>query len=309
VAALLVVSSWLHHASEGSENRAFELLADLKARVPRLLYLEQASPFRLCQTPVVLAVADAVLKVNGVYADPALNAFDVGAPRADGNWSRPDLRLPNPPSPELVERVHLSVPCFLGCVPTLRSRVQRLYGRNIARRVAARAGEALLSAAGGLLGRPPYAVHFLGALTHIQRLDAVRRLRESGVPWLGGLTDVPREVTGAAPEELEGLRSLIAAEGFAAPRAHRLAYRRDLLRCKAVLSITGYGELAFRMAEAWASRRLLICQDLSHARTLFPLEAGRNVVYCRPDLTDLADLVRDVHENWERWRLGGTGER
>ena len=66
-------------------------------------------------------------------------------------------------------------------------------------------------------------------------------------------------------------------------------YALSIQDCKAVLSITGYGEVCYRMAEAWSNRRVLVCQDLSHVRTLFPFENRRNVIYCRPDLSDLVE--------------------
>ena len=74
-----------------------------------------------------------------------------------------------------------------------------------------------------------------------------------------------------------------------------------MLSCKAVLSVAGVGEVCFRMAEAWAMRRVLVCQDLSHARLLFPLKAGHNVVFCRPDLSDLGDILADIEQNFPRY--------
>jgi hypothetical protein len=71
--------------------------------------------------------------------------------------------------------------------------------------------------------------------------------------------------------------------------------------CKAVLSIAGCGELCFRMVEAWMGRRVLVSQDLSHARTLFPLESGRNVVYCRPDLSNLVEILEDIDRHWRHY--------
>src|SRR5205814_5315295 len=124
----------------------------------------------------------------------------------------------------------------------------------------------------------------------------------------GGITSVPSFVTGLkgigmarlTPAERQDLTKRISSEGLMTRPMNRLRYQLSMADCKAVVSITGYGELCFRMAEAWANRRVLVCQDLSHVKTLFPFEAGRNVVYCRPDLSDLIEILEDIECNFRR---------
>jgi hypothetical protein len=101
--------------------------------------------------------------------------------------------------------------------------------------------------------------------------------------------------------ERQALTAELSAEGLMIDSVNRVSYQLSMSDCKAVLSITGYGELCFRMAEAWANRRVLVCQDLSHVRTLFPFERGRNVVYCRPDLGDLIDVLDDIECNFRNY--------
>lgn len=84
-------------------------------------------------------------------------------------------------------------------------------------------------------------------------------------------------------------------------RIPRWRYRLGMRECKAVLSLVGHGELCYRMGEAWAARRVLVCQDLSHLRMRFPLEAGRNVVYCPPDLSDLVAILDDIEVKFARY--------
>jgi hypothetical protein len=148
----------------------------------------------------------------------------------------------------------------------------------------------------------------------------------SSIRWKGGITGVPAFVTGLrgngmarlGPGEQKALTGRIADDGILVPCLSRPRYLVSMWDCKAVISITGYGELCFRMAEAWANRRILVCQDLSHVRTLFPLAPGRNVVYCRPNLADLTDILDDIecnfgnyidvaeqgHKDWLEWSGG-----
>jgi hypothetical protein len=158
--------------------------------------------------------------------------------------------------------------------------------------------------------RPPRCTaHFSGALTHVQRLEAIRLIKRSGLSLRGGFTDVSGRING-----LDGFgRTLLTAErradlmrqlvddGLTTPRVPRWQYKLGMLGCKAVVSIAGHGEICYRMSEAWAMRRVLVCQDLSHVRTLYPLEAGRNVVYCRPDLSDLVAILEDIECNVARY--------
>jgi len=155
-------------------------------------------------------------------------------------------------------------------------------------------------------------------------------LKKSSLPFDGGITGIPQSVAGldeanvwkplTAVERLE-ITSQLDAAGLTRRPLCRLEYAFSIRDCKAVLSITGFGEICYRMAEAWSNRRILVCQDLSHVRTLFPLENGRNVVYCRPDLSDLVELLDDIecdtgryievaeqgHADWLAW-IEGTEE-
>jgi hypothetical protein len=122
-------------------------------------------------------------------------------------------------------------------------------------------------------------------------------------------------MTFLTPDEQKALARRMDDEGILVPRRNRIRYQASMWDCKSVISIAGYGELCFRVAEAWANRAVLVCQDLSHVDTLFPLQAGRNVVYCRPDLEDLTDILDDLecnyrnyvqiaehgYDDWRRW--------
>jgi hypothetical protein len=55
------------------------------------------------------------------------------------------------------------------------------------------------------------------------------------------------------------------------------------------------------MAEAWSNRRILVCQNMDHVETMYPLINGTNVVYCRPDLSDLVDVLEDIECNFAKY--------
>src|SRR5262249_5227558 len=97
------------------------------------------------------------------------------------------------------------------------------------------------------------------------------------------------------------LEGCLAGEGLMARPLDRFRYLASMSDCKSVVSIVGHGEMCYRMAEAWSNRRILVCQDISHVRTLFPFKPGCNVVYCRPDLSDLVDLLDDVECNFSNY--------
>jgi hypothetical protein len=306
---IIVVSSWLQVLEARGANR-LECLGRLSERFG-LVGVDQADPFRLdlsdaeCRTLRVLA------KVNGTYRDSELYGFAVGAGTPDGSWTRkiqPGARY----AAENLEKLRTSVPCFIGTIPWLRRRTRPFYRPSFARRVLAGLGDQLAARHTPMLDPqrpPPRTIHFRGSLTHVQRLDALRRLAAARVSWAGGLTAVPSVISGfggfglgrPAPAERSALEREIRGEGLWAPAIDRFRYLREIASCKAVLSIAGYGEVCFRMAEAWAARRVLVCQDLSHVRTLYPLEPGRNVVYCRPDLDDLPALARDIEERYPHY--------
>jgi hypothetical protein len=78
------------------------------------------------------------------------------------------------------------------------------------------------------------------------------------------------------------------------PRMSRTRYLLEMCRHRVSVAPTGYGELTFRHGEAWRTGTALVCQDVSHAEMMFPLEDRENVAFCRPDLSDLPSKVREL---------------
>lgn len=309
---MVVVSGWLYDLQQHGVDVLKEILLPLREGFRRVVGLDQADPFQLDFSNAVMDLMDVVLKVNGVYEDRELYNYVVGAPTPDGRWTEKTERRGVPYRPEQLNKLRLSVPCFLGVATRMRRQVRRYYCRSVSERVVRSLGDRILDYVRRPLkatAPPQYTAHFYASLTHVQRAKAARKLRMSSIRWRGGITGVPAFVTGLrgngmarlTPGEQRALTDRITADGILTPWLSRPQYVVSMRECKAVISIAGYGELCFRMAEAWANRRILVCQDLSHVRTLFPLVPGRNVVYCRPDLADLTDILDDIECNFRNY--------
>lgn len=294
------------------------ILAPLRQRFRRVIGFDHSALFFPALPDDYLSEMDVVLKTGGIYRDLELYQFLTGAPTPDGCWS--EKREPGPErfTSTNLQKLSLSLPSFLLMNPEYRALTRVFHRTPLVSRAARALGDRLLTKLARPLRarRPPrYTVYFRGQLSHIQRLDAARRLRHSSLRWCGGITHIPRYVQGLDPTAVNSrtddpildpttrnaLMAQLTAENLLARRLNRYQHMLMMRNCKAVLSVSGFGELCFFMAEAWTSRRILVCQDLSHVRTLFPFAPGRNVVYCRPDLTDLIDILDDIECNYQRY--------
>ena len=326
---VVVCSGWVRQMAARGFDVMERFLNPLAKRFDRIVGFDDGDPFQLDFTDDLLSEMDAIMKPNGVYRDYDLYNYSVGAATPNGRWTEKSEELPVRYSTANLKKICLSIPCFLGSSLEFRKITRSFYRKGGWRSSARSVADKLLAATVRPLSarRPPnHTVGFLGSLTHIQRARALRSIQHSSLRWQGGLTGVPEVVTGFAgtgrtrlqeSERLELTRQL-TQEGLLVRSLSRVPYQRSISDCKAVLSITGYGEICFRMAEAWASRRILVCQDLSHVRTLFPFEHGRNVIYCRPDLSDLIEVLDDIecnfakyidvaeqgHQDWINWCSG-----
>jgi hypothetical protein len=106
------------------------------------------------------------------------------------------------------------------------------------------------------------------------------------------------ELLAEGAEQVREWRALLtSAEPFAREPVSRLRYLLELRRHQVAVAPAGSGELTFRHGEALMTGAALVCQDLSHVEMMFPFRDRENVVFCRPDLSDLrttvAELLRD----------------
>lgn len=309
---LLVSSGWLKELRRQGYDPVTQVLRPLRKRFDRILGLDHADPFLLDFEEADIAELDAVLKINGLLRDPDLYNYAVGAVTPGGNWTEKIEPLPFTRSPETLAKLHLSIPFFLAMIPWVRNRCRAFYQPSRSRRAAYQLGDLLLdhlTRPSNPRKPPRLTAHFYARLTHGQRIEAARLLRDSSLPWAGGITEVPPDVQGLrgiglthlSREEQAALSHSLRAEGLMVEPLNRVAYQLSMREAKVVLSITGFGEICFRQAEAWANRRILVCQDLSHVELRYPLQPGRNVVYCRPDLSDLVEILEDIECNYRRY--------
>jgi hypothetical protein len=301
---VLVGSAWAERASARGIDVARQIIPDLRRRFDRVIGLDQETSCQLQFSDDVFRALDVVIKPNALYRDLDLYSWQVGTDAPEGRWTEKVTRRATTLSTDDLAKLHLSVPSLT--IVGLEARaLARRYHRPFAPARWARdlSDRALAFAVRPIRpDAPPHATaHFLGTLSNMQRLDMLQRLARRHIRAIGGLTGISATVFGSAGRSHERLALDVETSGFAVPRQGRLRYRMGIASAKAVVSIAGHGEICFRMAEAWGQRRLLVCQDLSHLRTLYPFENRRNVIFCRPDLSDLADILDDVECNVPRY--------
>jgi hypothetical protein len=132
------------------------------------------------------------------------------------------------------------------------------------------------------------------SLTNPQRLDFMRLVSDysgrRGLTSVQGFANTPAGRV-RVPEYEE---RRIAATPYLTDSVPRHRYLLDMCRHKVVVAPTGYGEVTIRHAEAMAAGAAVVCQDLSHAETMFPFRHRENVVFCRPDLCNLRSTLDEL---------------
>ena len=196
-----------------------------------------------------------------------------------------------------------------------------MAGRRMsnAERFARDLGEGLLPHAMGLAGAHgrPLEVHCLTGLSHVQRIEAMRVLEgfsgTRGIVPTHGATPTLISGTEHGGASLPGdvARELVdAARTFWRKQMFRFRFLLELRRHRVVFSPAGYGELSNRHGEALLSGAALVCQDVSHVEMMLPLYDRENVVFCRPDLSDLRGTVGELlSDDALRIRIAQAGRR
>jgi hypothetical protein len=372
---VLVSSDWYKWLAARHPDRVDPVFERLRRMADRIVALEGHDLFSLSLPPGALDRVDLVLKGQGIYRDRELYNYRVGPFFAGANWTAAIESRRVRYTHAQLEKLRLSVPCFLAIDARTRHRIRLVERPHRRLETYARlAAEAAVQASLPLvrLRRPKHlTAHFVGTLTHRQRLDLLEILRSAGVPGSQAITRVPedfygtgalersdtRDRPGPVEERLEehDLRTpppeedpaepgdppaLVTADGVAvrvppqtvralgealrrsnlgSPPMSRPAFTRSLARSGVVLAPAGFGEITFRHAEAFIVRRPLICQDLSHVETMYPFADRHNAIFCRPDLTDVAGILREVERGdipadeiagqgqrcWRDWLAGG----
>ena len=322
---ILITSYWRRWLELHHPERVKRVMTVLAGRADAMVGVDGMDYFALGFEPGGFEGVASIIKFQGVFRDRELYNYDVGPWHPGGDWShrlRPKARRY---ATHELDKLHLSVPSLMLDLPgSLRSarRYESGEARTIVRgmsraeRTARDLGEEALSKliAVAPIGHRTLDVQCLATLTHVQRLDAIRRLE--GLSGTRGIDRIPENVAGVeeGPEtaiSVQARRALVReATPYMRRRLSRIAFLRDLCRHRVVVAPTGYGELGQRHAWALRTGGALVCQDLSHVETMFPFRDGENVVFCRHDLADLRPVVEQLlTDEGARQRIASEGRR
>jgi hypothetical protein len=318
VDVILVTTNWYRWMRATRADDIDGVFARLRRASRAVVGVEGWDTFDLGLPPSGLEHVDLLIKAQGLYLDRDRYNARSGPlyPRGPLVWSpdegsRYDRRH--------LDKLRLSVPCFLGIDRRVRDRVRRAKP-DIGLRAAwlRRAGDIALEsslAAELRLRRPRALAHCVVSLTHVSRLELLRALRAAEVSGEHRVIAVPENVYGTpsldskVPIEVRAAwQDELSREGLLGEPESRPVYRRAMLAHRSVLAPTGYGELTFRHAEAWLSGRVLVCPDVSYAQTMFPFVDRRNVVFSSDDWSDLPGILEGLARDAESARrIGRTG--
>jgi hypothetical protein len=298
----------LHHSEQ------LDAVFDALRRRSRVIVgLDSGDEFALSLPPEAFDYCDIVLKPQGIYRDLELFNYEVGPLYPGGNWTHKIEPRARQYSSAALDKLRLSVPCIMLDLPAIRRDARRREAtdaRTLTRSLPAtkRLLHNLVEQTIDLanphvpIGHRPQDVHCLVQLSHIQRLEALEILSDfSGMKGIVGTDRSPQGTKygwRVPAEELEAIRK--RAAGFSHPPLRRPRFLYELSRHKIGVAPTGYGELGQRHAAVMLAGAALVCQDLSHVEMLFPIEDGLNAAFCKPDLSDLRDVVHELLLDDER---------
>ena len=306
---VLLTSYWHNWLTTRHPDSLDRVMRILERKADAVIGLDGTDCFELAFGPGPVAQLNTVIKFQGVFRDRDLYNYNVGPWWPGAIWSQKLRPKRFRYRDDALEKIRLSVPCLMMDLPGLL-RVARRYEAGAARTIgssmprsqqcARNLGEEVLSSA---LARAPIRmrpldVHCVATLTHVQRLEAMRRLE--GFSGSRGIDRVPLTVAGTDDEGggHSPPRALLdEAEPFLRQRIGRVRYILDMCRHRIVVAPTGYGELGQRHAWALRTGTALVCQDLSHVEMMFSLRDRENVVFCRHDLQDLRAVVCELLED------------
>jgi hypothetical protein len=318
---VLLTSYWHNWLTTHHPGKVAAVMRVLARSARAVVGLDGVDYFELGFGPPALRNLATVIKFQGVFRDRALYNYDVGPWRPGAIWSEKLRPKASRYREEDLEKIRLSVPCLMMDLPGLL-RTARSYetsttgtigaGMSRSQRCVRNVAEEVLSAAlaAAPIRRRPVDVHCVATLTHVQRLDAIRRLE--GLSGSRGIDRIPVTVAGIEDDGRSSVRRVLMDEAtpFLCARVGRVRYLRDMCRHRVVVAPTGYGELGQRHAWALRTGAALVCQDLSHVDMMFPLRHRENVVFCRHDLTDLRAVVQELLEDERlRRRIAREGRR
>jgi hypothetical protein len=216
---VLIESHWYRLAAARHPDRVGEAIRNLERRADCLIGLD-ADQFALGFPPSTLERLSVVIEFDGVYRDRELYNYFVGCRYPGANWTEKLRPRPARYRVRDLDKLRLSVPCFMRDLPVIRRAARARLGRaapasgkwmSRAERIGRNLGETLLVRAFGLATRRgrPLEVNCLVAPTHPQRIDAVRLLEgfsgKRGILMLGAEhepeTEADATETGTAEDD------------------------------------------------------------------------------------------------------------
>lgn len=302
----LICTNWLKRLGLRGESEVRSAFRILRSKFKALIAIEGYDTFSLGIEPWAIELVDLVLKAQGVYKDRELYNWQVGPAFPHVDWESKKHPLGRRYETRHLLKLRTSLPCFFGADYRIRDRV-RVFKSHLTwtqRRLRYAADiitRWMFDSVNRAGFRPPLEAFCIGSLTHIQRMDLLLLLQDLRVSGAIGITSIPTNIFGTPhmdrdipPSELERFRHLLARRQLLMPPLPRPLFMFNMLKHKVVISPTGYGELTFRTAEAWDLARAVIMQDISNVDTMYKFEDMNNVIFCRPDFSDLPRILHDV---------------
>jgi hypothetical protein len=318
---VLLVRSWYEWLNKTHPGRFKDVMRTLERW--SVVGLDGIDEFALGFPPSAMERFTTVIKPQGLYRDRDLYNYRVGCLYPGAIWAAKAHPRQQRFRNSDLDKLRLSLPCFALGFPAVRSNARRVdtgalakIGHSMSRpeRTTRDLGEALLVSVLAVAAgqRRVSDVHLVGGLTHVQRLEAIQLL--TGLSGKRGIVNVPDWIAGTehgleVPAAVR--RELVAsARPYMCAPTGRIRYLLNLSRHRVGLAPPGYGELTFRHAEVLRAGAALVCPNLSHVELMFPLKDRENVVFCRPDLSDLRPTVEELlHDDSLRERIAKEGRR
>lgn len=303
----LVGSWWYVWLEHHYPDQVDDVIRRLEQSAEVVVGINGSDRFNLGFPPHAIERFASVLCMQGLYRDRDLYNWNVGPVYPGANWTEKRERRQWRYGSDHLDKLRLSVPCFVTQFPGVRRRTAewvredgRRWTRN-ARSLGQPLANRVMMAGLGVaprLGRS-LEVHCHLGLSHVQRIETLRLLEGfSGVRGIAP-TQSPALVYGT---EYGGATLPLAvqkkltdhARPFARDPVSRQRYLLIMRRHKIGVAPTGYGEVGDRHGQVLMTGAALVCQDLSHVEMLLPFIDRQNAFFCRPDLSDLRELVEDV---------------
>jgi len=323
-ADFIVVDTGIIHFIErlGLEDDIQKIFSKIRVKSKNgLIGSDGADWFHLSQKPVIYNELDIILKSGGVYKDRAQYNSYSGSSSSNQFWSKTNVPNPMQYDNSILDKVHVSLPCFIAISPFFRRKLRKNSSKisNVSR-IARNFQEQLLQIYSNQKSKHKstnFKYHFRGTISHLQRLllgeilndigiEGTYRLLFSSDEYMWGSEYGRKKIPKSYKIEL---KQRAIAHGFYGERINKKELVDEMLSHGIILSPNGFGELCYRHAEAWQLNRVLLCQDLSHVEMLFEIKHEKNAIFCKSDFSDLKDKIYDLKDESYRNSIASVGNK